>query len=194
MRTAMSQAVLQSQWVDKRHETRRDDMTTATKSAVTTQTYRIWIEAAPEQIWQALTDPDVISRYGYGGRIELDLRPGGAYRAGATDQMLAAGAPDVMVEGEVLEVDAPRRLVQTWHALFDPQTAAEPETRLTYEIEPGAGGVTKLTVSHEVEGAPVTSAITSGGVAEAGGGFAWVLSDLKTLLETGAPLPVQMEA
>ena len=157
-------------------------------------TYRIWIEASPDQIWEALTNPATLSRYGYGGRFELDLRPGGAYRVGATDEMLAGGAPELMVEGEVLEVEAPRRLAMTWHALFDEQFTVEPPTRLTYELEPGKGGVTQLTVTHDVEGAPLVAGITSGQVAEAGGGFPWVLSDLKTLLETGKPLPTQMGA
>ena len=167
-------------------------MTTATATAVTTQTHRVWIKAEPEAIWQALTDPEWIGRYGYGSRIDLELRPGGVYRANSTEEMLAFGAPPVMVEGEVLEVDAPHRLVQTWHALFDPRTAAEPASRLTYELEPLKSGVTKLTVTQELGDAPVTAAIVGGVVAEAGGGWGWILSDLKTLLETGAPLPRQM--
>ena len=169
-------------------------MTTATATAVTTQTHRVWINATPEAIWQALTEPEQLARYGYGSRIDFELRPGGVYRANSTEEMLAFGAPPVMVEGEVLEVDEPHRLALTWHALFDPRTAGEPESKLTYELEPGIGGVTKLTVTHELDGAPVTAAIVGGVVAEAGGGWGWILSDLKTLLETGAPLPVQMQA
>jgi uncharacterized protein YndB with AHSA1/START domain len=157
-------------------------------------TYRIWIEATPEEIWTALTDPEALARYGYGGKFDLDVRPGGSYRVGATDQMLAAGAPELMVEGEYREVEAPRRLVQTWHARFDEQFVAEPATTMTYELEEAKGGVTKLTLSHDVEGAPLVAAITSGEAAEAGGGLPWVLSDLKTLLETGDPLPPQMGA
>jgi len=57
---------------------------------------------------------------------------------------------------------------------------------------PGGGGVTKLTLTHEVDGAPLAAGITSGAVSEAGGGLPWVLSDLKTLLETGEALPGQM--
>jgi uncharacterized protein YndB with AHSA1/START domain len=167
-------------------------MTTAT--AVTTQTHRVWINATPEAIWAALTEPEQLARYGYGSRIDVELRPGGMYRANSTEEMLAFGAPPVMVEGEVLEVDEPRRLVQTWHALFGPETASEPATTLSYELEPGVGGVTKLTVAHELDSAPITAAIVGGVVAEAGGGWGWVLSDLKTLLETGAPLPSQMRA
>lgn len=157
-------------------------------------TYRIWIKATPEQIWDALTNPDTLGRYGYGGRYDLDVRPGGAYRVGATEQMLEAGAPELMLEGEYVEVEAPRRLVQTWHARFDEHFVAEPPTTVTHELEPGKGGVTKLTLTHDVEGAPLVAAITSGESVEAGGGFPWVLSDLKTLLETGETLPVQMGA
>jgi uncharacterized protein YndB with AHSA1/START domain len=163
-------------------------MTTATSTGVATQAYRVWIRATPEAIWQALTQPEWTQRYGYGGHVELDLRPGGSYRVRATEEMLACGAPDVMVEGEVLEVGAPFRLVQTWHALFDPQTAAEAETRLTFEVTPGANGVTKLTVTHDLDGAPLTAAIVSGVIGDAGGGWGWILSDLKSLLETGKRL------
>ena len=88
---------------------------------------------------------------------------------------------------EVIEADPPRRLVQTWRMLMDPTTAAEGFTRLTYEIAEGQGGVSKLTVIHELEGAPALSVLVAGGLEEqgAGGGWSWVLSDLKTLLETG---------
>ena len=81
-------------------------------------------------------------RYGYGGSVEYDLRPGGAYRAHASEEILAAGAPEVVVDGEVIEADPPRKLVQTWRMLMDPDMAAEGFTRLTYEIEPADGGVT----------------------------------------------------
>jgi uncharacterized protein YndB with AHSA1/START domain len=150
------------------------------------------LKGEPEAIWQALTDPEWIGRYGYGSRVDLELRSGGVYRANSTEEMLAFGAPPVMVEGEVLDVDAPHRLVQTWHALFEPKTAAEAVTRLIYELEPLKSGVTKLTVTHELDDAPVTAAIVGGVVAEAGGGWGWILSDLKTLLETGSPLPRQL--
>jgi uncharacterized protein YndB with AHSA1/START domain len=165
-------------------------MTTAI--AVATQTFRVWINATPEAIWAALTEPEQLARYGYGSRIDFELRPGGVYRANSTEEMLAFGAPPVMVEGEVLEVEPPHRLAMTWHALFGPETASEPVTTLSYELETGVGGVTKLTLTHELDGAPITAAIVGGAVAEAGGGWGWVLSDLKTLLETGAPLAAQM--
>jgi uncharacterized protein YndB with AHSA1/START domain len=113
-------------------------MTTAieTEQAVATQTYRVYIKAAPEAIWDALTTSESTERYGYGGRVDYDLSPGGAYRAHASEAMVACGAPDVVVEGEVVEADAPRRLEQTWNPLFDPQISAEPATRVTFELGP----------------------------------------------------------
>jgi uncharacterized protein YndB with AHSA1/START domain len=102
------------------------------------------------------------------------------------------GSPDVIVEGEVIEAEAPNRLVQTWRMLFDDTLSSESLTHLTWELEPAGAmvgeGVTKLTVRHDLEGAPTHAAMVSGSVAEAGGGWAFILSDLKTLLETGKPL------
>jgi uncharacterized protein YndB with AHSA1/START domain len=96
--------------------------------------------------------------------------------------------PDTILDGEVVECEPPRRLVQTWRMLMDPRTAAEPFTTLTWEIEEAARqpGVCKLTVTHRLAGAPETAAMTAGtDDAGAGGGWAWILSDLKTFLETG---------
>jgi uncharacterized protein YndB with AHSA1/START domain len=98
------------------------------------------------------------------------------------------GGPDVIVDGEVIESDPPRKLVQTWRPLWDPEMAQEGFKRLTWEIEPGQQGLTTLTVTHELEGAPKTAAQVSGQIKEAGGGWAFILSDLKSLLETGRPL------
>ena len=88
------------------------------------------------------------------------------------------------------EADPPRRLVQTWHALFGAETAAEPPTRLIWEIEEVERGVATLTVTHELDGAPQTAAIVGGEHPEMGGGWSFVLSDLKTLLETGSSLGI----
>jgi uncharacterized protein YndB with AHSA1/START domain len=158
-------------------------------NVTTTQVHRIYIKATPEAIWEAITKPEWSQRYGYGGSVEFDLRPGGAYRTHASEEFLAAGAPEVVVDGEVIEADPPRKLVQTWRMLMDPDLQAEGFTRLTYEIEPGEYG-TKLTVIHELEGAPRLAALVDGQLESegAGGGWAWVLSDLKSLLETGERL------
>jgi uncharacterized protein YndB with AHSA1/START domain len=170
--------------------------TVSTERATTTQVHRVYIRATPERIWQAITDPEWNGRYGYSAPAEYDLQAGGAFRSFATEEMKAASAqmgfpcPDVIVDGEVLEVDPPRKLVQTWRMLMDPTAAAEGFSRLTYEIEgPGEDGVCRLTVVHELAGMSTLFALTSGDNefgAMGGGGWPWVLSDLKTLLETGA--------
>jgi uncharacterized protein YndB with AHSA1/START domain len=171
-------------------------MNATTQTTATTQVYRVHIRATPQAVWDAITRPEWAERYGYGMRTELDPRPGGAYRALTSDAMKQAGVaggfsvPDVGVDGEVVEADPPRKLVQTWRLLMDPEIAAEGFTRLTYEIDEAQPGVTKLTVVHELEGAPKL-AVLVGGEREAegaGGGWSWVLSDLKTLLETGTRL------
>ncbi len=92
---------------------------------------------------------------------------------------------DVLIDGEVIESDPPKKLVQTWRALWDPEVMAEGFRRVTWEIEPGKGGVTTLTLTHELQDAPRTAAQVSGQIKEAGGGWSFILSDLKTLLETG---------
>ncbi|GAA0797693.1 SRPBCC domain-containing protein [Spirilliplanes yamanashiensis] len=168
-------------------------MTTTTD--VTTQVYRVYINAPAQKIWDTITTPEWNRRYGYGAPQFYELKPGGAYRATASDAMndyhRAHGLPelDTIGDGEILECDPPRRLVQTWRMLMDPTTAAEPFTTLTYEIAevPAQPGVHRLTVVHDVTGAPATAALTGGSLEDtgAGGGWPWVLSDLKSLIETG---------
>jgi uncharacterized protein YndB with AHSA1/START domain len=162
-------------------------MTATAEKKVTTQVYRVFIKATPQAIWDAITRPEWAEKYGYACRVEYDLRPGGAFRSFASEPMRAHGVPDVIIVGEVVESDPPRKLVQTWHPIWDPQTAAEAATRLTYEIAEVQVGVCKLTVTHDVTGAPLTAAMVAGEVQDAGGGWSFVLSDLKTLLETGKP-------
>jgi uncharacterized protein YndB with AHSA1/START domain len=159
-------------------------MTTATETTqVPTQTHVVEISASAAQIWAALTSSEWTQRYGYGGSVEYDLRPGGVYRAFATAEMIARGAPEVVADGEVIHADAPRRLVQTWHARFDPETAAEPPGRVTFELQPTERSTTRLTLTHELDGAPVTAALVGGHVPDAGGGWRFVLDDLKRELE-----------
>jgi uncharacterized protein YndB with AHSA1/START domain len=168
-----------------------DTDTSAPVDTETTQMYRVWIRATPQAIWDAITTSEWSERYGYCTPVEYDLRPGGAFRNLANQGMKDLGAPDVVVDGEVIEADPPRRLVQTWRLLMDPGTAAEPYTRLTYEIDEDEGGVCRLTVIHELAGAPLHAALVAGTDevgGGGGGGWAWVLSGLKTLLETGESL------
>jgi|GEM_PF-14501 len=160
----------------------------AQRESVPTQVYVVYIKATPEAIWDAITKPEWNRKYGYGAPAEYELRPGGAYRALASEQMKQFGAPDVIIDGQVLEVDPPRRLVQTYRILWDPELKAEGFTKVTWEIGEPFQGVTKLTVTHELDGAPKVAAQVGGKVEQAGGGWSMVLSDLKSLLETGKPL------
>jgi uncharacterized protein YndB with AHSA1/START domain len=173
-------------------ETEPDTESTGPGTPTTVQVHRVYIKATPERIWAAITSSEWTERYGYGGATEIDLRPGGHYRNLASPALKQFGAPDVVVDGEVLEADPPHKLVQTWRLLMDPAIAAEGFTRLTYEIEPQEGGFTRLTVSHDLTGAPKLALLT-GGLAEGdggGGGWPWILSALKSLLETGETMVV----
>jgi uncharacterized protein YndB with AHSA1/START domain len=164
-------------------------MSTATETKTTTQVYRVYIKATPEAVWDAITDPEWTDRYGYGGFVEYDeLRAGSAYRIMAGTGMQAAGYTGAAIDGEIIESDPPRKLVQTWRMLMDPGLEAEGFTRLTWELKESEGGVTKLTVIHDLEGAPNLASLVAGGSEGegAGGGWSWILSDLKSLLETGA--------
>lgn len=167
-------------------------MTTATDPE-TIQIYRVYIKAPPKAVWEAVTRPEWTVQYGYAPLVDYELWAGGAFRAHANEGMKALGCPDVISDGEVLEVDPPRRLVQTWRMTMTAEMAAEAFTRLTYDLEPVRGGVTKLTVTHDVAGAPMWAAVLRGDQESGGAGGGWneILSGLKTLLETGQPLPFQ---
>jgi uncharacterized protein YndB with AHSA1/START domain len=146
-------------------------MTTTTATA--TQVYRVFIKATPEAIWEAITRPEFTERYFHRGRIEV-----------APERVVSRG-PDgeLRRDDEVYEYDPPRRLVHAWLPLYDAELAEEPPSRVTWEIEPQDDGVTKLTVVHDrLEASPKTAASVEGD------GWMFVMSGLKTLLETGEPL------
>lgn len=165
-------------------------MTTETETVLI---HRVYIKATPEAIWEAITQPEWTVQYGYAPLVEYDLRAGGAFRAHANEGMLAFDCPEIISDGEVIEADPPRRLVHTWRMVMTPELAAEAFTRATFDIEPVRGGVTRLTVTHDVTGAPMWASVLRGEAESggAGGGWAETLSGLKTLLETGRPLPFQ---
>ncbi|NKQ58954.1 transcriptional regulator [Amycolatopsis sp. K13G38] len=169
-------------------------MTTA-QTVVTTQVYRIYIKAEPQRVWEAIIKPEWTDRYGYGGLTDYDLRPGAKFATRPSEAMVKASqemgypCPESIIDGEVIEADPPRRLALSWRMLMDPGVAAEGFTRLTYELTETPGG-TKLTVIHELDNAPKLAALVAGENEEqgAGGGWPWILSDLKSLLETGTTL------
>ena len=168
-------------------------MTNVESAEMTVQVYRTYIQASAEAVWEAITTPEWTAKYGYAMLVDYELKTGGAFRVFANEGMKAMGCPDVISDGEVIEADPPHKLVQTWRMTMTPQMAAEAFTRVTFDIAPVRGGVTRLTVTHDVTGAPMWAAVLrgdheSGG---AGGGWSEILSGLKTLLETGKQMPFQ---
>jgi len=159
----------------------------------TTAVYRVYIKASAQAIWDAITKSEWTERYGYTGLVDFDLRPGGTYKVTATEpfrkESEARGSelPELIIDGEVVEADPPHKLVHTFRILMDPEMAKEPYTRITYEIKELDDKVCTLTLTHELEGAPRLASLVRGEQEEfgAGGGHAWVLSELKTMLETG---------
>jgi uncharacterized protein YndB with AHSA1/START domain len=149
-------------------------MTTMTEQTV--QVYAVFIRATAEQVWDAITKPEFTSKYFYGSVIDSTYEPGTPYIGWSTDRS------QQYVDGEVIEASPPARLVTSWRALYDEETAAEPHSRVTWELEPAGEGITKLTVVHDqLEASPKTAANVAGG-------WSYVLSGMKTLLETGEPL------
>ena len=142
----------------------------STMTALTTQVYSVFIRATPEQVWEAITKPDFTEQYFFGARI--DIRGG----------RRVTNIGEMEWDEEVLEEDPPSKLVHRFVAAYDPDMGAEEPSRVTWEIESQDGGITKLTVVHDqLESAPKTAESVAGG-------WMYVLSGLKTLLETGKPL------
>jgi uncharacterized protein YndB with AHSA1/START domain len=132
--------------------------------------FEIYIKTTPERLWKAITDPEMRSKYSFGNRISSDWTPGSRYLA------TNPGASGPMVEGENVEVDRPRRLVQTMRALWGDDVKSEGTSRVTWEIEP-VGDSCRLLVTHDQ--------LREGANDQLYGGWPMILSGLKTLLETG---------
>jgi uncharacterized protein YndB with AHSA1/START domain/DNA-binding transcriptional ArsR family regulator len=130
--------------------------------------FEIYIRTTPERLWEAITDPAIRSKYNFGAGVESDWTPGSRYKMAAGDFALG--------EGENLEVDPPRRLVQTMTALWSDDVKAEGTSRVTWQIEPIEDSC-RLTVTHDQ--------LREGANDELYGGWPMILSGLKTWLETG---------
>ena len=158
----------------------------AGKKDSVTHIHEIYIRASAEAIWDALTSPEWNGKYGYRVVGEYELKPQGKFRALVNAKMRSFGLPEIIIDGEVIEVKPPHKLVQTYRWLFNAQHEAEGFTRLTFEIVPTSAGFCRLRVTHDVTGAPMMAEATVSTFNEqGGGGWNWILSDLKTLLETG---------
>jgi uncharacterized protein YndB with AHSA1/START domain len=148
--------------------------------------HEIYIKAPIAAVWDAITSPEWNNRYGYKGVSEYELKPGGKYRCLANAQMRSYGLPEVVVDGEVIEVKPPNKLVQTYRFLFNDEHRKEGFSRITFELAETGQGFCRLTVTHDTTGMPLMNgATTSKFTTDGGGGWNWILSDLKSLLETG---------
>src|SRR5713226_1138052 len=135
--------------------------------------FEIYIKTTPERLWEAITDSEMRSKYNFGCRINSDWTPGSLY------EQSHPAAPGLLGEGENVEVDPPRRLVQTMLALWSEDVKSEGTSRVTWEIEP-VGDSCRLTVTHD--------RLRDGAHDELYGGWPMILSGLKTFLETGETL------
>jgi uncharacterized protein YndB with AHSA1/START domain len=145
--------------------------------------YVTYIATTPQKVWQALVDTDVMREYWIGpdggcARVNVsDWRPGSRWEHQRVDD-----ARTVDIVGKVVESAPPRRLVLTWARPGDAEEDSK-HSRVTFDIEPHSDGLVRLTVTHEdLERDP-------GMLAGISGGWPKVLSNLKTLLETGRALP-----
>jgi len=135
--------------------------------------FEIYIKTTPERLWEAITDPDQRAKYNFGVGVQSDWSNGSSY------QSVHPRAGMAIAEGENLEVDPPRRLVQSMTALWSDDVKAEGTSRVTWEIEPIEDSC-RLTVTHDQ--------LREGANNELYGGWPMILSGLKTYIETGEEL------
>ena len=136
--------------------------------------YVVYIGTTPQRIWDALTQSEFTQQYYYASTVDSDWEAGSAYAYSINGQ--------TAIVGEVLEAEPPSRLAMTFDARWDDEVAADPPSRITWEIEPAGDGLTKLTVVHDGFAGETNT------YGQVGGGMPYILSGLKTLLETGEPL------
>jgi len=135
--------------------------------------FEIYIKTTPERLWEAITDTDLRSKYQFGSQFKSD------WTRGSRVEQSHPGAPGLLGEGTNLEVDPPRRLVQSMVALWNDDVKKEGTSRVIWEIEP-VGDSCRLTVTHDQ--------LREGANSQLYGGWPMILSGLKTLLETGEQL------
>jgi len=167
---------IHDRWIDKYTERWAAALTSLKEELEATmeKVFEIYIKTTPEWLWQAITDPELRRKYTFGVGVYTDWRPGSPYQAETGPETIAPNMP--ISEGTILEIDPPRRLVQSFNALWSDDVKHEGTSRVTWEIEP-VGDSCRLTVIHDH--------LREGANAELYGGWPMVLSGLKTLLETG---------
>lgn len=137
--------------------------------------YVTYIRTTPEKLFEALTKPEFTRQYWFGITAESDWHVGAEWKLRFADGRIAD-------TGEVLEYDPPRRLVLKWRNEFMPELKAEGYSRCVMELEP-SGDMVKLTITHAIDRE------NSEFIQKVSGGWPKILSSLKSLLETGKPLP-----
>ena len=161
-------------WVSKYAEpwaATLSNLKTTLEDTTMEKVFEIYIKTTPERLWQAITDTEIRRKYTFGASVTSNWKKGSRYEA------VGQGTP--IFEGENLEVDPPRRLVQTFRALWGEDVKSEGTSRVTYEIVP-VGDSCRLTVTHDQ--------LREGANGQLYGGWPMILSGLKTLLETGEML------
>jgi uncharacterized protein YndB with AHSA1/START domain len=133
--------------------------------------YVTYIRTSPEQLWSALTSPDFMKQYWFGMHFQTDWKTGSSWRLLFPDGRVAD-------TGEIVEIDPPRRLVLKWRNDFRPELKSEGYARCTIDLEPTPGAV-KLTITH------VMDRTESKFIEAVSGGWPRIVSNLKSLLETG---------
>jgi uncharacterized protein YndB with AHSA1/START domain len=165
--------LIHDRWIDKYTEPWAAALTGLKQhlEATMEKVYEIYIKTTPARLWQAIVDPEIRRKYTFGVGVKSDWTPGSQYES--------VFAPIPIVEGENIEVDPPRRLVQTYRALWSAAVKAEGTSRVTWEIRQ-VGDSCCLTVVHDQ--------MREGANSEIYGGWPQILSGLKTWLETGEVL------
>ena len=138
--------------------------------------YEVEITTTPERLWKAITDPEQTRQYFYGALSKSDWQVGSRWTSESEEG-------EVYLDGEILEIDPPRRLVHTLHVVHEPAAAAEAPSRVEWEITP-IGDRCRLTMTHTGRG-PATTEYTAGG-------WNTILGGLKELLETGSVVGAAM--
>ena len=165
--------LVHDRWVDKYTapwSTALIDLKDRLEDKTMEKVFEIYIKTTPERLWAAITEPELRSKFNFGAGVHSIWTPGSSYEG------ITPASPTPIFGGENLEVDPPRRLVQSFNALWSDEAKAQGTSRITWEIEP-IGDSCRLVLTHDQ--------LREDCRPELYGGHPMVLSGLKTFLETG---------
>ena len=133
----------------------------------------VLVQATPEEVWDALINSDKTRDYYYGTDIRSDWQPGSRWTSESGDELY--------LQGELLEVEAPRRIVQTFHVAIEEPAASDPPSRVTWEVTPLDAATTRVRLIHEGMGEATRDYVD--------GGWEHILAGLKRVVEERVPDP-----